>query len=229
MATTSVRKSRPSGVARRSPAATLPGVNPPNGASPEASGRCRRDLRRRPEARRRLPRHHGLGDGVASRGPTARRRWTLVAPDLRGRGAAAEFGGRYGPPATSRMLRDREVPSVESGRRGGAVSGTAWARTSRCWPQPPSPGYRKLVLVDGGLPFPPPPEGVSVDDMLKATLAGDRRAEHDLRVRAGLPRLLPRPSRADRRLERRHRGLRAVRPHRGAGQDALTGRRRRRP
>ena len=30
--------------------------------------------------------------------------------------------------------------------------------------------FRKLVLVDGGLPFPPPPEGVSVDDVLKATL-----------------------------------------------------------
>jgi len=30
--------------------------------------------------------------------------------------------------------------------------------------------FRKLVLVDGGLPFPPPPEGVSVDEVLKATL-----------------------------------------------------------
>ena len=30
--------------------------------------------------------------------------------------------------------------------------------------------FRRLVLVDGGLPFPPPPEGVSVDDVLKATL-----------------------------------------------------------
>ena len=30
--------------------------------------------------------------------------------------------------------------------------------------------FRRLVLVDGGLPFPPPPEGVSVDDVLRATL-----------------------------------------------------------
>ena len=30
--------------------------------------------------------------------------------------------------------------------------------------------FRRLVLVDGGLPFPPPPEGVSVDEVLKATL-----------------------------------------------------------
>jgi pimeloyl-ACP methyl ester carboxylesterase len=30
--------------------------------------------------------------------------------------------------------------------------------------------FRRLVLVDGGLPFPPPPEGVSVDDVLTATL-----------------------------------------------------------
>jgi pimeloyl-ACP methyl ester carboxylesterase len=30
--------------------------------------------------------------------------------------------------------------------------------------------FRRLVLVDGGLPFPPPPEGVSVDDVLLATL-----------------------------------------------------------
>jgi pimeloyl-ACP methyl ester carboxylesterase len=30
--------------------------------------------------------------------------------------------------------------------------------------------FRRLVLVDGGLPFPPPPEGMSVDDVLRATL-----------------------------------------------------------
>jgi pimeloyl-ACP methyl ester carboxylesterase len=30
--------------------------------------------------------------------------------------------------------------------------------------------FRRLVLVDGGLPFPPAPEGVSVDDVLAATL-----------------------------------------------------------
>ena len=43
----------------------------------------------------------------------------------------------------------------------------------------------------------------------------DRAAEHDLRVRTGLPRLLPRPPGARRGLERRHRELRALRPHRG--------------
>ena len=114
---------------------------------------------------------HGITASAMAWPPVARQlsaRWTLVAPDLRGRGAAAELPGPYG---LRRHVED--VCAVARWRPGPGWcwSGTAWARSSRCSPRPPSPSlFRSLVLVDGGLPFPSPPEGVSVDDVLTATL-----------------------------------------------------------
>ena len=84
------------------------------------------DLRRRPEACRRRPRHHGLGDGVASGGPTAVRR---VDP----RGARPErprSGRRAG-----RALRAAAVTSRTSARpcvpAGGVGCGTRRAQHGR--------------------------------------------------------------------------------------------------
>ncbi|WP_222131445.1 alpha/beta fold hydrolase [Pseudonocardia sp. C8] len=94
--------------------------------------------------------------------------WTLVAPDLRGRGAAAGLPGPYGLQrhvedvcALVRARRPRETVLV--GHSMGAYVALLAAVAE--------PGlFDRLVLVDGGLPLPPPPEGVSVDEVLQATL-----------------------------------------------------------
>ena len=171
MATTKVRKSRPLGGGPSFPGrVTLPSVNSPSGPSPEASGTL--PALTFGDGPSLVVALHGITASAMEWPPVARRLsagWTLVAPDLRGRGAAADLAGPYGLRrhvedvcATVRS-RPSESGAVLVGHSMGAYIALLAASTEPRL-------FRRLVLVDGGLPFPPPPEGVSVDDVLKATL-----------------------------------------------------------
>ncbi len=110
---------------------------------------------------------------LASRGPASVRGWTLVAPDLSGRGAAAGLPGPYGlrrhAEDVCALVRARQTGS------GAVLVGHSMGAFVALLAAAAEPGlFRKLVLVDGGLPFPSPPEGVDVDDVLPPR--SDRRS-----------------------------------------------------
>ena len=119
---------------------------------------------------------HGITASAMAWPPVARRLsadWTLVAPDLRGRGAAAELPGPYGlrrhVQDVCAVARSREAES------GAVLVGHSMGAFIALLAAAAEPGlFRELVLVDGGLPFPSPPEGVSVDDVLRPR--SDRRS-----------------------------------------------------
>jgi pimeloyl-ACP methyl ester carboxylesterase len=113
---------------------------------------------------------HGITASAMAWPPVARQLsadWTVVAPDLRGRGAAADLPGPYG-------LRRHAEDVCAVARAAGpdvVLVGHSMGAFIALLAAAAEPGlFRKLVLVDGGLPFPSPPEGVSVDDVLRATL-----------------------------------------------------------
>jgi pimeloyl-ACP methyl ester carboxylesterase len=115
---------------------------------------------------------HGITASAMTWPPVARRlsaEWTLVAPDLRGRGAAADLAGPYGlrrhveDICSLVRARSSSSPAVLVGHSMGAFIALLAAAA-----EPEL--FRRLVLVDGGLPFPSPPAGVEVDDVLTATL-----------------------------------------------------------
>ena len=88
--------------------------------------------------------------------------------------------------------------------------------------------FRRLVLVDGGVPL-PLPAGVDPDDVLAATLGPAlERLQPHLRRRGGVRRVLPPAPRARAALERRRRGLRALRRARDRRTGCAPGRSRRR-
>jgi pimeloyl-ACP methyl ester carboxylesterase len=143
--------------------ATLPSMNSANGTLPVLTFGDGPEL---------VIAIHGITASAMTWPPVARRlsaQWTLVAPDLRGRGAAAGLPGPYGlrrhVEDVCTLARSRQAPSgvVLVGHSMGAFVALLAAAAE---PQL----FRRLVLVDGGLPFPPPPEGISVDDVLTATL-----------------------------------------------------------
>src|ERR1700733_7241951 len=92
--------------------------------------------------------------------------WTLAAPDLRGRGYSSDLPGPYGLDRHARdvtaVLRYFGGRSVLAGHSMGAYVALL---TRDAHPEL----VRRLVLVDGGLP-PPPPEGIDPDALLDATL-----------------------------------------------------------
>lgn len=97
--------------------------------------------------------------------------WTLVAPDLRGRGAARDLGAGHAGfrrhaddlvRAAERLDPDGTGELVLAGHSMGAYVAllAAAARPDL---------FRRLVLVDGGVPL-PLPEGMDPDEVLAATL-----------------------------------------------------------
>jgi pimeloyl-ACP methyl ester carboxylesterase len=145
-------------------------VNAPNGPSPGAGGTL--PALTFGDGPRLVVAVHGITASAMEWPPVARRLsagWTFVAPDLRGRGAAAGLPGPYGlrrhVEDVCAVVRSRsaEPGAVLVGHSMGAyVALLAAAAEPRL--------FRRLVLVDGGLPLPPLPEGVGVDDALTATL-----------------------------------------------------------
>ena len=92
----------------------------------------------------------------------------LLAPDLRGRGASRTLPGPWG---IDRHAEDVARLITASGGGpvvlvGHSMGGFVAAALVRRFPDLVS----GLVLVDGGLPFPPPPEGVDVDQAIAQTL-----------------------------------------------------------
>ncbi|TMR08627.1 alpha/beta hydrolase [Nonomuraea turkmeniaca] len=113
---------------------------------------------------------HGITASLMAWGAVGRRLpegWSLVAMDLRGRGHSAALPGPYGPPRHAEdVLRVADhvgagPDAVLTGHSMGAfVAALAGARRD----------FARMVLVDGGIPFPPLPEGVDADAALEATL-----------------------------------------------------------
>jgi lipase len=94
--------------------------------------------------------------------------WTLVAPDLRGRGAAA------GLPAGSGLHgHAQDVCALLRARgpdRAVLVGHSMGAYVALLAAVAEPDLFDRVVLVDGGLPLPAPPAGTDVDAVLAATL-----------------------------------------------------------
>ncbi|MEO3871406.1 alpha/beta hydrolase [Nonomuraea sp. B12E4] len=113
---------------------------------------------------------HGITASLMAWGAVAQRLpegWSLVALDLRGRGHSAALPGPYGLPRhAGDVLRVADhigagPDVVLTGHSMGAyVAVLAAARRD----------FARVVLVDGGLPFPPLAEGTDAEEALEATL-----------------------------------------------------------
>jgi len=94
-------------------------------------------------------------------------RCTLLAPDLRGRGRSHP----QGPAGMDRHAADLlavldhlDVPAATVvGHSMGGFVATAFSTRH-------GDRVRGTVLVDGGLPFPPPPEGITAEQALNAAI-----------------------------------------------------------
>ncbi|GAA4555473.1 alpha/beta hydrolase [Planotetraspora kaengkrachanensis] len=92
--------------------------------------------------------------------------WSLIAPDLRGRGHSTDVPGPYGLPRHAEDLEliaqhvGADETSVLTGHSMGAYIAALHGARRR---------YARVVLVDGGLPLPLPP-GVDPDAALEAAL-----------------------------------------------------------
>ncbi len=95
-------------------------------------------------------------------------RFTLVAPDLRGRGRSNRVAGRAGMERHADDLLavvdalDLGRPLLTGHSMGGFVAAAFVALHGD--------RVAGTVLVDGGLPFPPVPEGVTLDEALAAAI-----------------------------------------------------------
>jgi len=108
---------------------------------------------------------HRAWEQVAERLPTG---YTLIAPDLRGRGDSGDLPGPYGMAAhaddCAAILDALGVGRpVVVGHSMGAFVAVVFADR---YPDRVS----RLVLVDGGPPLPPPPPGVTAEQQLDAVI-----------------------------------------------------------
>ena len=188
----------------------------------EVAGGVLRVLVHRPEGEPTLPPVlglHGVTASAMSLQPVARAvvsETLIAAPDLRGRGASGQLPGPYGMEVhaddCAAVVRALGLdPVIVVGESMGAYVGVTFAAK---YPEL----VKSFVLVDGGIPL-PLPEGIPTDVLLNAALGpADGAARHDVPVGRRLLRLLAGASGGGRRLERRRRGLSALRPRRrGAG------------
>ena len=113
---------------------------------------------------------HGITANALSWAPVAaalRGRAHLVAPDLRGRAGSAKLPGPYGMAAHAAdliALADH-LGLARVALAGHSMGGFVVAATAARHPGRVS----SVLLVDGGLPLPPPPDG-DVDAVLHATI-----------------------------------------------------------
>ena len=96
--------------------------------------------------------------------------WTLIAPDLRGRGAARDLPG---PTGLRRHAVDlcRVAEQLDPARTGELVLAghSMGAYVALLATQARPDLFRRLVMVDGGVPL-PLPKGTDPDELLAATL-----------------------------------------------------------
>jgi lipase len=92
--------------------------------------------------------------------------WALAAPDLRGRGHSRDLPGPYG---LDRHARDVAAVLRHFGGRPVLAGHSMGAYIALLTRDAHPELVRRLVLVDGGLPF-SVPEGTDLDAMLDATL-----------------------------------------------------------
>ncbi|MEV1173098.1 alpha/beta hydrolase [Nonomuraea sp. NPDC049784] len=113
---------------------------------------------------------HGITASLMAWGAVGRRLpegWRLVAMDLRGRGHSDSLPGPYGLPRHAEdVLRVADhvgagPDAVLTGHSMGAYIAALVAAER---------DFARVVLVDGGLPLPPLPEDLDVDEVLEATL-----------------------------------------------------------
>jgi lipase len=95
--------------------------------------------------------------------------WSLVAPDLRGRGASRDLPG---PTGLRRHVQDlcRVAEQLDPYGHGIVLVGHSMGAYVALLAVHERPDlFRRLVMVDGGVPL-PLPEGADPDDVLAATL-----------------------------------------------------------
>jgi pimeloyl-ACP methyl ester carboxylesterase len=126
-----------------------------------------------PEPRRTVLAAHGITASSRSWPAVAGalpRSWRLVAPDLRGRGAARDLPG---PTGLRRHAEDlcRAAEQLDPGGTGELVlAGHSMGAYAALFAVDSRPDlFRRLVLVDGGVPL-PLPHGADPDDVLAASL-----------------------------------------------------------
>lgn len=95
--------------------------------------------------------------------------WCLVAPDLRGRGASRDLPGAGGLHAHARDLC-RAAEQLDPDGEGVVLAGHSMGAYVALLAVAAEPHlFRRLVLVDGGVPL-PVPAGADPDEVLAATL-----------------------------------------------------------
>lgn len=95
--------------------------------------------------------------------------WALVAPDLRGRGAARDLPG---PTGMRRHAEDlcRAAEQLDPSGEGIVLAGHSMGAYVALFAVDARPDlFRRLVMIDGGVPL-PLPEGMDLDEVLAATV-----------------------------------------------------------